>query len=135
MRERLSSASGRGGQTRTGGESKRRYRSTLFSNLPRSSSSSETLTTDDAKCCAPVFTITDVKNTSREHLCDVYSREEASQPSSTCEDSDRTGKVNYLSVPPSPQEGSRLPFSALTKERQATFYFGVVTVRVEHDVC
>ncbi|XP_023267498.1 G-protein coupled receptor 161-like [Seriola lalandi dorsalis] len=46
---------------------------------------------------------------------------------------DRT--VDCLQVPSRPQEGSRLPFSALTQERQATFFYGQITVRVEHDVC
>lgn len=135
MRAQLRSVVGKGGRARTEEENKRRYPCTLTNNHPRPPSSSETLTTDDAKCCAPVFTITDMKNTSREHLCNVHSCEKASRASSSREDSGSNSKVDYLYVPPSPQEGSRLPFSALTKERQATFYFGEITVRVEHDVC
>lgn len=111
--------------TRTGKENKRRYPS-----RPPS-----TTDMDDAKGCSPVFTIADTRNTSHEHLCNVYSCKKASLAFSTREDSGRNGKVDYLYVPPSPQEGSRLPFSALTKEREATFYFGEITVRVEHDVC
>lgn len=109
-------------------ENKRRYPCTH----PRPPSTSDT---DDAKCCSPVFTITDTNNTSREHLCNVYSCEKVSRALQTREDTGRNIKVDYLYVPPSPQEGSRLPFSALTKEREATFYFGGITVRVEHDVC
>ncbi|KAJ8250696.1 hypothetical protein COCON_G00226180 [Conger conger] len=43
-------------------------------------------------------------------------------------------KVDCLQVPSKPQEGDRLPFSAATKKRQATFFFGQITVRVEHAV-
>ncbi|XP_062318998.1 5-hydroxytryptamine receptor 1D [Osmerus eperlanus] len=39
-----------------------------------------------------------------------------------------------LQVPSRTPEGSRLPFSAATSERQATFFYGQITVRVEHDV-
>lgn len=132
MRVQLRSVLGSGRQARTKEENKRRYPSTLAINHPRPPSTSET---DDAKCCAPVYTITDMKNTSREHLCNVYSCEKTSRASLMGEDTGRYSKVDYLYVPPSPQEGSRLPFSALTKDRQATFYFGEITVRVEHDVC
>ncbi|XP_040035502.2 5-hydroxytryptamine receptor 1F [Gasterosteus aculeatus] len=45
------------------------------------------------------------------------------------------GGADCLRVPPQPKEGGRLPFSALTEERQATFFYGQITVRVEHDVC
>lgn len=132
MRVQLRSVLASRGQARTKEENKRRYPCTLATNHRRPLSSSET---DDAQCCAPVFTITDMKNTSREHLCNVYSCDKTLRPSSTREDTGRKSKVDYLYVPSSPQEGSRLPFSALTKERQATFYFGEITVRVEHDVC
>lgn len=135
MGAQLRSVLGRGGRARTEEGNKRRYPCTLTNNHPRPPSSSETLTTDDAKCCAPVFTINHMKNTSREHLSNVYSCDKASRASSTREDFGRNSKVNFLSVPPPPQEGSRLPFSALAKERQATFYFGEITVKVEHDVC
>ncbi|XP_036403157.1 5-hydroxytryptamine receptor 1D [Megalops cyprinoides] len=43
-------------------------------------------------------------------------------------------KVDHLQVPAQPQEGDRLPSSAATKDRQATFFYGQITVRVEHDV-
>lgn len=43
--------------------------------------------------------------------------------------------MDCLHVPCRPQEGSRLPCSALTTERQATFFYGQITVTVEHDVC
>ncbi|KPP63398.1 G-protein coupled receptor 161-like, partial [Scleropages formosus] len=44
------------------------------------------------------------------------------------------GKTECLQVPSRPQEGGRLPSSAPTKDRQATFFYGQITVRVEHDV-
>ena len=43
--------------------------------------------------------------------------------------------LDSLQVPSRSQEGGRLPRSALTTERQATFFYGQITVRVEHDVC
>ncbi|KAG7268341.1 hypothetical protein CRUP_013278 [Coryphaenoides rupestris] len=42
---------------------------------------------------------------------------------------------NCLQVPSRTQEGSRLPFSAVTAETRATFFYGQITVTVEHDVC
>ncbi|KAG7230153.1 hypothetical protein INR49_009873, partial [Caranx melampygus] len=57
----------------------------------------------------------------------------SSSESSTCDDSKTDAgadrRVNCLQVPSRPQEGSRLPFSALTKERQATFFYGQITVQ------
>lgn len=119
----------RGALARTGEEGECRYPRTVASKRPKPPSTSDT---DDGKCSSAVFTITDRKSTCREHLGNVYSCEKASRPFSAA---GRDGQVDYLYVPTSPQEGSRLPFSALTKAREATFYFGEITVRVEHDVC
>lgn len=132
MRVQLRSVLCKGGRARTKEDNKRRYPCTLAANHPRPPSSSET---DDGKPGTTVFTISDMKNISQEQLCNVYSCEKTSRASTMTEDTNRYSKVDYLYVPPSPQEGSRLPFSALTKERQATFYFGEITVRVEHDIC
>lgn len=135
MRAQLRGVVGRGGEVRMEEENRSRDPRTLTSRDPRPPSSSETLTSDDAKCCPPIFTITEIKATSKEHLCNVYRREKASPLCSMWQDAGRDTKVDYLHVPCWPQEVSRLPFSALTKARQATFYFGQITVRVEHDVC
>lgn len=135
VRAQLRGVVGRGGEVRTEEENRSRDPRTLTCRDPRPPSSSETLTSDDTKCCPPIFTITDIKATSKEHLCNVYRREKASPPCSMWQAAGRDTKVDYLHVPCWPQEVSRLPFSALTKARQATFYFGQITVRVEHDVC
>ncbi|KAK5853885.1 hypothetical protein PBY51_015006 [Eleginops maclovinus] len=83
-----------------------------------------------------VFTVsTDFKHNSEEHLCKVCHRENTLPSCSVWQGAGGEGRVDCLQVPSRPQEGSRLPYSALTKERQATFFYGQITVRVEHDVC
>ncbi|XP_037639117.1 5-hydroxytryptamine receptor 1D [Sebastes umbrosus] len=101
-------------------------------------SSSESSTCDDSKYSSSIFTVsTDFKHHSEEQLCRVCHHENTS-PSSGCsvwQDAGGEGRLDCLQVPSRPQESSRLPFSALTKERQATFFYGQITVQVEHDVC
>ncbi|XP_034538057.1 5-hydroxytryptamine receptor 1D [Notolabrus celidotus] len=83
-----------------------------------------------------VFTVsTNFKHYSRENLCKLCHHDNI--PPSSLKEQDATSgfkRVDCLQVPSRTQEGSRLPFSALTKERQATFFYGQITVRVEH-VC
>nr|XP_046257207.1 5-hydroxytryptamine receptor 1D [Scatophagus argus] len=136
IRARLGSVVGRGGDTRTEGEDGRSSDpSTLTATPPGLPSSSETSTCDD-KYPSSIFTVsTDFKHTSEEHLCQVCHHDNTSPSCSVWQDADGSTRVDYLHVPSRPQEGSRLPFSALTNERQATFFYGQITVRVEHDVC
>ncbi len=42
---------------------------------------------------------------------------------------------HHLQVPSKQCEQNRLPYSAATKKKQATFFYGPITVRVEHDIC
>lgn len=99
---------------------------------PTSSSGSS----EDSKSSSTVFTVsTEFKHHSDEHLCGVCHPGNTYPPSSIWQDSACDRMVDYLQVPPWPQEGSRRPFSALTVERQTTFFYGQITVRVEHDVC
>ncbi|XP_035257005.1 octopamine receptor 1 [Anguilla anguilla] len=56
----------------------------------------------------------------------------SSSSSSVWQNGGRERHVDRLQVPSKPQEGDRLPFSAATKDRQATFFFGQITVKVEH---
>ena len=44
-------------------------------------------------------------------------------------------RLNCLQVPSQPQGGDRLPRPTTPQERQATFFFGQITVKVEHDIC
>lgn len=44
-------------------------------------------------------------------------------------------KSDCLQVPSKPQERERLPNTATNKERQTTFFYGQITVRVEHEIC
>lgn len=44
-------------------------------------------------------------------------------------------RLSCLQVPSQPQGGERLPRPTAPQERQATFFYGQITVRVEHDVC
>ncbi|XP_076866962.1 5-hydroxytryptamine receptor 1D [Brachyhypopomus gauderio] len=45
------------------------------------------------------------------------------------------GSSGCLQVPSKPQERDRLPCLAAAEEAQATFFYGQITVRVEHEVC
>lgn len=101
---------------------------TLTTTDPRPTFSSEGSAGDDTKGSSPIFTVsTHYKRNPEDDPCTSRTSciKNISQPTS----------LEYLGVPCWPQGGSKLPFSALTKERQATFFFGQITVRVEHDVC
>lgn len=109
---------------------------TLTTTPPRPTSSSETSTCDDAKCPSVIFTgATDFKRNSEDHLSNEYHYENTSPSQSVWQYTGGDKRLDSLQVPCWPHEGSRLPFSALTRKRQATFFFGQITVRVEHDVC
>ncbi|XP_076599496.1 5-hydroxytryptamine receptor 1D [Chaetodon auriga] len=133
IRARLGSVMGRGGEVRAEGEDGRSSEPcTLTSTHPGPPSSTDTSTCDDSKYSSSIFTVrTDFKHNS-DDLCKVCHHENT-PPS--CNVWQETAGGDCLHVPSRPQEGSRLPFSALTKERQATFFYGQITVRVEHDVC
>ncbi|KAM9345476.1 5-hydroxytryptamine receptor 1D [Symphorus nematophorus] len=137
IRARLGSVVGRGGEVRAEGEGEDGRSSdpcTLTNNHPTPPSSSETC--DDTKYSSSIFTVsTDFKHNPEEHLCKVCHHENTSSSGSVWQDAGGDSRVDLLPVPSRPQEGSRLPFSALTKERQATFFYGQITVTVEHDVC
>ncbi|XP_070772765.1 5-hydroxytryptamine receptor 1D [Enoplosus armatus] len=132
IRARLGSVVGRGGEVRAeGDEGRSSDPCTLTTTHPGPPSSSETC--DDSKYSSSIFTVSaDFKH---QDLCKVCHRENTSQSCSVWQDAVGEGIVDCLQVPSRPQEGGRLPFSALTNERQATFFFGQITVRVEHDVC
>ncbi|XP_059215855.1 5-hydroxytryptamine receptor 1D [Centropristis striata] len=134
IRARLVSVVGRGGGVRAEGDDGRSSDPcTLTTTHPGPLSSSES---DDSKYSSSVFTVrTDFKQHSEEHLCKVCHHEKTSPCCSVWQGAGAEGRPDCLQVPSKPQEGGRLPFSALTKERQATFFFGQITVRVEHDVC
>ncbi|KAM6922852.1 5-hydroxytryptamine receptor 1D [Lycodopsis pacificus] len=121
IRARLGSVVAREGEVRAGGDE---GRSTLTTTHPGPPSGSESSTCDESKYSASIFTVsTDFKHHS------------ASPSFSVWQDAGGEGRADCLQVPSQPQDGSRLPFSALTRERQATFFYGQITVRVEHDVC
>ncbi|CAL1578138.1 unnamed protein product [Knipowitschia caucasica] len=89
----------------------------------------------DSKYCSAVFTVsTNFKQTSEEKFYQMCHTDQASSSGSVWQQDPGTRRLDCLQVPARPLEGSRLPFSALTKEREATFFYGKITVRVEHDV-
>lgn len=137
IRARLGSVVGRGVGVRAEGEDgKSSDHCTLTTTHPRPPSSSETSSCDDAKYSSSIVSVrTNFKHNSEEHLSDACHHKNTSLTCSTWQDAGDDMRVDYLHVPCWPQGGNRLPFSALTKERQATFFFGQITVRVEHDVC
>lgn len=101
---------------------------TLTTADPRPTSSSEGSAGDDTEVTSSIFTVsTDYEHTPEKEICPSHTNriKNTLQPTS----------MDYLRVPCWPQEGSRLPFSALTKKHQASFFFGQITVIVEHDVC
>ncbi|XP_042173756.1 octopamine receptor 1 [Oncorhynchus tshawytscha] len=97
--------------------------------------------------CSSVFTVdSNFSDSSRERVCGVFCPgSSASSSTSSCplwQDSVGGGgerssnrRLECLQVPTRTAEGSSLPFSAATRDRQATFFYGQITVRVEHDVC
>lgn len=103
--------------------------------------------------CSSVFTVdSNFSDSSRERVCGVVrpgssasSSTSSGYSSSSCplwQDSVGGGgerssnrRLECLQVPTRTTEGSSLPFSAATRDRQATFFYGEITVRVEHDVC
>ncbi|CDQ91717.1 unnamed protein product, partial [Oncorhynchus mykiss] len=97
--------------------------------------------------CSSVFTVdSNFSDSSRERVCGVFRPgSSASSSTSSCppwQDSVGGGgerssnrRLECLQVPTRTAEGSSLPFSAATRDRQATFFYGQITVRVEHDVC
>lgn len=127
IRACLGSIMGKQGEVRPQGEDgKSSDHCTLTTTDPRLPSNSEGSTNDDGKYSSSVSTAsTDFEHNSGEHLCNVCH----------CVNTSQSSAMDSLQVPSWPQEGSRLPFSALTKAHQATFFFGQITVRVEHDVC
>ncbi|KAM3606933.1 uncharacterized protein V6R79_025880 [Siganus canaliculatus] len=137
IRARVESVVGRGRAVRTEGDGGRSSNpSTLTTNNPGPSSSSETSTCDDSKYSSSIFTVsTDFSHNTEDHLYKVCHHENISPPCALWQDTGGERRLDCLPVPAQPQEGGRLPFSALTNERQATFFYGQITVRVEHDVC
>ncbi|XP_049456830.1 5-hydroxytryptamine receptor 1D isoform X1 [Epinephelus fuscoguttatus] len=137
LRARLGSVVGRGEEVRAEGDDGRSSDPcTLTTTHPGPSTSSESSTCDDSKYSSSIFTVsTDFKHHCEEQPCKVCHHENTSASCCVWQDADGKTRVDCLQVPSRPQEGSRLPFSALTQERQATFFYGQITVRVEHDVC
>lgn len=134
IKARLGSMVGRVEEVRAEGEDGRSSDpGTLTTSNPGPSSSSEYSTSDDPKYCSSIFTSnTDINSHSGEHLCKVCHPGNASSSCFLWQGSGGDRGVDCLQVPSRPQEGSRLPFSALTESRQATFFYGQITVRVEH---
>ncbi|XP_072292363.1 5-hydroxytryptamine receptor 1D [Eucyclogobius newberryi] len=130
IRTRLGGLMGRGGEFRAEG-GRNSEPSTLQTTNPIMPPST---TYNNSKYCSSVFTVsTHLKQTSEEQLYKMCHPNHG-PPSCSVWEQNPGGSRDCLQVPPRPLEGSRLPFSALTKERQATFFYGQITVRVEHDV-
>ncbi|XP_060943773.1 5-hydroxytryptamine receptor [Limanda limanda] len=133
IRARLGSVVGRAGEVRAEGGDFRSSDPCSLNNIPISPpSSADSSTCDVSKYSTSILPVcTDLKHFTDKLLCKVC-RTENTSSSPECGGYRR---VDMLQVPGWPQEGKRLPFSALTRERQATFLYGQITVRVEHDVC
>ncbi|XP_058507685.1 5-hydroxytryptamine receptor 1D [Solea solea] len=119
IQARLGSVVGREGEVRAEGDNgKGSEPCTQNTTHSGPSSNSESSNSDFSKYSPSIYTV-------QEHICKVYQ---------TWSEAGRDRRTDCLQVPSLPQEGNRLPFSALTRERQATFFYGQITVRVEHDV-
>ncbi|XP_041866656.1 G-protein coupled receptor 161 isoform X2 [Melanotaenia boesemani] len=132
IRSCLGSVMGRRGEVRAEGDEVRNSDPCTMSTAhPSSQSSTESLTCENSKYSSSIFTVSaGFKHHSEEHICRVCHRDNTRSTSSGEAGGDRK---HNLQVPSRPQERSRLPLSALTEEREATFLFGQITVRVEHD--
>uniref|UniRef100_I3JTV6 G-protein coupled receptors family 1 profile domain-containing protein n=1 Tax=Oreochromis niloticus TaxID=8128 RepID=I3JTV6_ORENI len=110
---RLGSVVGRGNELRPEGDDGRSSEpSTLTTTHPGLASSSES---NRSLCSHSIFTVsTDFKHQPEKHLCSVCHP----QKSSTWQEAASDRRADCLQVPSRPQEGSRLPFSAVTEERQ-----------------
>ncbi|XP_039640160.1 5-hydroxytryptamine receptor 1D [Perca fluviatilis] len=136
IRARLGSVVGRERGFRAEGDECRSSNPCTLTTTHPGPPSSESSTCDASKYSSSIFTVsTDFKHHSREHRCNVCHHENTFPSCSIWQDAGGEGRVDCLQVPSRPQEGSRLPFSALTQDHQATFFYGQITVRVEHDVC
>lgn len=133
---RLGSVVGRGVEIRAEGDDGRiSDPCTLTNTPPGPPSSTESSNCDDSKYNSSIFTVSaDFKQHSEEHLCKMCHPENTSS-SSAWNDAGGDRRGDCLQVPSRSQEHSRLPFSALTKDPHATFFYGQITVTVEHDVC
>ncbi|XP_042593333.1 alpha-1A adrenergic receptor [Cyprinus carpio] len=83
-----------------------------------------------------VFTLSSqLPNSFKEQLNNVLPVATSSRP--VCHKCGGQGSrtVDHLQVPSKQCERNRLPYSAATKKKQATFFYGQITVRVEHDIC
>ncbi|XP_061693746.1 beta-3 adrenergic receptor [Syngnathoides biaculeatus] len=88
---------------------------------------------EESRVCSPVFPISnDSKHHLSENICKACLPEAATPSCSTWQDPYCARSVDCLQVPFKPQEGGRLPFSALTTDPRATFVYGQITVEVEH---
>lgn len=135
IRARLGSVVGRGIEVRAEGDDGRIGNPCTLTNAHHGpSSSSESSNSSDSKYSS-IFTVSgDFQQLSEERLCEMCHPENTSS-SSMWKDAGGDRRVDCLQVPSRSQEHSRLPFSALTKDPQATFFYGQITVTVEHDVC
>ncbi|CAL8299941.1 unnamed protein product [Merluccius merluccius] len=110
---------------------------------PGSPSDSSSSRDEASRYCSSVFTVNaDFKHHQAKPQCEAClpggTATSTSSSSSTLWQQESGGgerRVDCLQVPSRTQEGSRLPFSAVTTETRATFFYGQITVTVEHDVC
>ncbi|KAM9726931.1 beta-3 adrenergic receptor [Menidia menidia] len=105
----------------------------LSAALPSSHSSTESLTCDTSRYSSSIFTISaDFKCQDQDENHECHGENSSSSFMKLNAGGD---KRHNLQVPARPQEGRRLPFSALTEQNEATFLFGQITVKVQHDIC
>lgn len=135
IRARLGSVVARGVEVRAEGDDGRICNPCTLTNTHLGPSlTSDSSNSNDSKYSS-IFTVSsDCQQHSEECLCRMCHPENTSS-SSMCTGMGGDMRVDCLQVPAPSQEHSRLPFSALTKERQGTFFYGQITVTVEHDVC
>ncbi|XP_052428999.1 5-hydroxytryptamine receptor 1D [Carassius gibelio] len=83
-----------------------------------------------------VFTLSSqLPNSFKERLNNVLPVATSSRPVCHKCGGQSSRMVDHLQVPSKQHERNRLPYSAATKKKQATFFYGKITVRVEHDIC
>ncbi|XP_073690688.1 5-hydroxytryptamine receptor 1D [Garra rufa] len=101
-----------------------------------SHSSSSHSKNDRGPTYSSVFTLSSqFSNSFREHLNNALPAATSSRPVCHKCGGQVPRTVDHLQVPSKQRERKRLPYSAATKKKQATFFYGQITVRVEHDIC
>ncbi|MFT7806112.1 G-protein coupled receptor 161-like, partial [Arapaima gigas] len=142
LRASLGGAAWRGGRREAGAEDEDGgYHEPCALTAARfqSQQSGESAPTERTECRSSIFSLaSDIPGNYKGRLGSIFLPGSPSSSSSVWRKGGgecSCGEVDHLQVPSRSQEGGRLPSVEAAKDRQATFFYGQIAVRVEHDVC